>query len=283
MTHLLKKRAGESGESLLTVMVALGIVGILSMIMMQVFSNYNQSQTALETRGEFEAMRRHLMNSVNCEATFDQPGCANPTPTPVSLLGLSRGGKAYEVNTKGRATLTVMCHTPSDADPILSIKAKRRQETRSLYIGCGIDVSNLDGNAGTDGKTGGVGGQGGVGSVGGQGGAGNSGTAEGDGQNGKNPPWVAMCQNMGGIWDAERKCLFVADNGGLVRRASTDAAKASQVIGCDIKTGGGGSDLKTCNEAGTGKKSCAFKNGNWTYIKGKEKVCAGGIVVDTDK
>lgn len=292
MSHVFKNGAGERGESLVTVMVAVAIAGILAVIMMQQFSNHQKSQQALETRGEFEALRRQLMNSVSCPSTFDQPACEQSNPTPVKLIGMRKNGDLYEIKPKDKVKFTATCNLDADSgDPVLNVIATRRDMTRSLYIGCGEQI-NLAGAAGAAGAAGGSGAGGGAGAGGaagtggGPGGSGNDGTAGGNGLNGRNGKLemaIDMCQTMGGVWDNDRKCLFVADNGGLVRRASSDAAKQEQVIGCDIKTSGGGSDMKTCNEAGTGKKSCVFKNGNWTYIKGKEKVCAGGIVVDTDK
>ena len=61
--------SNEVGLSLISMMVAVGIAGILAMVMAQRFANDAAAQQDVEIRSELLGLQRYLLNAVDCTAT----------------------------------------------------------------------------------------------------------------------------------------------------------------------------------------------------------------------
>jgi hypothetical protein len=63
-------RDRQSGVSLIAAIVALGIAGIVMVVVSQLMTNGFKAQSSLELKGELEALRRNLVAGVDCTKTL---------------------------------------------------------------------------------------------------------------------------------------------------------------------------------------------------------------------
>lgn len=101
----------QSGASIVTVLVAIGIVGIMAAVSANYFKNSSDVSNSIRARNQIEDLRRLVRLSVNCEATLaGRPAsCADGTPvelkrgvkTPTTFVSVA-GSKFgdYEVRAK---------------------------------------------------------------------------------------------------------------------------------------------------------------------------------------
>lgn len=82
----------SAGSSLVGILVALAILGILSAVAMTMFKNNLDTVNKLAKAGDFEDMRNYFRSSIDCAKTFATQGCEGK---PVRLL--SKGTTSREI------------------------------------------------------------------------------------------------------------------------------------------------------------------------------------------
>ena len=71
---MVMRRRNETGQSLVTVMVAVAVLGTIAVVMSRMMSNGLNANRHVELRGDLESMRRVLAQSVDCTATLTAAG-----------------------------------------------------------------------------------------------------------------------------------------------------------------------------------------------------------------
>ena len=76
----------ESGSSLLSIVVAVGILGIIIKISASMFANQVQVGTALERREQLEGLRATLRMGLDCKKTISMLAATSPANTDIELV-----------------------------------------------------------------------------------------------------------------------------------------------------------------------------------------------------
>lgn len=78
----------ERGISLIAVLVAVGIMGIVSIGMMKVFENLQRGNLKISRDADLESVKQFVLQSTSCEETFVVDQCKGRSPgTPIALKG----------------------------------------------------------------------------------------------------------------------------------------------------------------------------------------------------
>jgi hypothetical protein len=119
------RRNGERGESLVTVVIAVGILGIMTVVGLRACSNGMSAASSLSLRGDRDQVVSMLSELVSCGNTFDP--AVNPSFNPatcdentlVNIYAVSNGASPRLLVSKsntspttvGKMTLRATCST----------------------------------------------------------------------------------------------------------------------------------------------------------------------------
>jgi hypothetical protein len=125
----------QCGSSLIAVLVAMGIMGIITAILAQTFRNNLQMTSKVQIRGELEDLRRYIRISISCEKTFATNNCNGGPISILSAQGLKpvieRSGNFHDRHaTKlGGYTLLAKCDIDNASlARVISVTYQRENE-----------------------------------------------------------------------------------------------------------------------------------------------------------
>lgn len=106
----------KSGLSLVSVLVALGISGIIAVAMRNILSNSFSAQSSITLRSDLEGLRRTLVVRTDCDRSF-KPGITCPSGTPVTLFtksGAVLAKSSGQPSRMGKFALKAECNSDGD-------------------------------------------------------------------------------------------------------------------------------------------------------------------------
>lgn len=78
----------EAGMSLISILVAIGLTGILATIMGTIWTNSFKTQHRLELKGDIASAKSYIKSQLDCEATLTpMPSCSSSTPVTLKKVG----------------------------------------------------------------------------------------------------------------------------------------------------------------------------------------------------
>lgn len=127
------------GFSLVGILVALGLMGLIGSIVAQQMTYANKNQVELERKMDFQALNRFMLMSVHCELTASSAPFPCPNNTWVELKTAAQNGRTIvakfnpatpdAVTKIGDYSVRAKCGTGNK----LIIEAKRTRDSRAVY------------------------------------------------------------------------------------------------------------------------------------------------------
>ena len=104
-------RLCQAGTSLVSVIVAVGIMGIFTTLMNKQFVNQVRAKTSIELDYDLMAAKRTILSKVSCELSYDENTCPNRGPLPLfdkkGEVFISDSGKGTQL---GKWTFRAECN-----------------------------------------------------------------------------------------------------------------------------------------------------------------------------
>jgi Tfp pilus assembly protein PilV len=132
----------QSGFSLIAVLIAVGIMGIVAVGISKIVSQGLNGSASLAARTEYAMLQQTIMAGLNCEKTIG-PGSALACPNTILPLRRSNGTIINPNNKIGKWTITGRCindefivrATRRGRDPLTRKRWSSNKRARDLYMG----------------------------------------------------------------------------------------------------------------------------------------------------